>query len=32
MVGSLGDGNDDFLSGIFGRNLHPVVPDAPMVP
>lgn len=24
--GSLGDGRDDFLSGIFGRNLHPNVP------
>lgn len=28
-VGSFGDGNDDFLSGIFGRILHPVVPSVP---
>lgn len=31
-VGSLGDGSDDFLSGIFGRNLHPIVPVVPIVP
>lgn len=31
-AGSLGDGSDDFLSGIFGRILHPVVPVVPAVP
>lgn len=31
-AGSLGDGSDDFLSGIFGRNLHPDVPIVPTVP
>lgn len=31
-AGSLGEGNDDFLSGIFGRNLHPDVPMFPVVP
>lgn len=31
-AGSLGEGNDDFLSGIFGRNLHPDVPMVPVVP
>lgn len=28
-AGSLGDGSDDFLSGIFGRILHPIVPTVP---
>lgn len=28
-AGSLGDGSDDFLSGIFGRILHPAVPTVP---
>lgn len=28
-VGSLGEGSDDFLSGIFGRILHPIVPTVP---
>lgn len=28
-AGSLGDGSEDFLSGIFGRILHPVVPTVP---
>lgn len=28
-AGSLGDGNDDFLSGIFGRILHPIAPTVP---
>lgn len=27
--GSFGDGSDDFLSGIFGRNLQPCVPIVP---
>ena len=27
--GSLGEGSDDFLSGIFGRILHPNVPSVP---
>lgn len=31
-AGSLGDGSDDFLSGIFGRNLQPDVPIVPTVP
>lgn len=31
-AGSLGDGSDDFLSGILGRNLHPDVPSVPTVP
>lgn len=31
-AGSLGDGNEDFLSGIFGRNLQPIVPVVPGVP
>lgn len=31
-VGSLGEGNEDFRSGIFGRNLHPDVPMVPVVP
>lgn len=31
-AGSLGEGSDDFLSGIFGRNLHPDVPVVPSVP
>lgn len=27
--GSLGEGREDFLSGIFGRILHPKVPVGP---
>lgn len=31
-AGSLGDGRDDFLSGILGRILQPIVPVVPTVP
>lgn len=31
-AGSLGDGREDFLSGIFGRILHPDAPIVPNVP